>query len=143
MNIPTTDNVVGSLLVVFDRALRFPVLVAALERLTLIVRLLALADRDHDFDMIFLREHTQRDDAAALLFFAFERGDLLAASQKFARLGVNGAGTWITLFVELEAKAGVVEPELTAADRHKRAFELHVTVARSTHFWSCQHDTGL
>lgn len=100
--------------------------IAAFDGLALVVIFLTLAEGDDEFDVFATGEEFRGDDGHPLFFACGELLDLLAAGKKFAGFGIDGPGVRLPAFVQAEAKAGVVEPELATFEGHKRAFELNV-----------------
>lgn len=90
--------------------------VAFFDSFTLIIVLLALAERNDDFDIFAFVEQFSGDDGHAVFFSSHKKVNLFATSKKLAWLGVNGARAGFATLVEFQTKAGVVEPEFPATD---------------------------
>lgn len=99
----------------FQHLSRFAVLFAALNCFAFVPALLTFSKGDDQLDVSPVGQKFRRDNCHALFAAQLEGVNLFAAGEQFAGTGVDASRIFPT-FVELEAEAGVVEPELTVFD---------------------------
>ena len=120
----------------------FTINITTLDGLTLIISFLSLTEGDDDFDVLSASEKLGGNDGETLFFASLQREDLLTTREELTRSGVDRASVWIAALVELEAKAGIIEPQFIIFDRHKGTFELDVPFTSCADFCAGQYETG-
>lgn len=114
--------------------------VAALDCLAFVPTLFAFAKRNHEFDELSFGQKFGRDDCHAGFFLEREVSDLFVAREKFTRFSIYGASACFAAFIELQTKAGVIEPELVVSDRDIASLELNMPIAGGTHLRACKYE---
>ena len=114
--------------------------VAALDCLAFVPRFFTFAKRNHEFDELSFGQKFGRDDCHAGFFLEREVSDLFVAREKFTRFSIYGASACFAAFIELQTKAGVIEPELVVSDRDIASLELNMAIASGTHFRAREHE---
>src|SRR5258705_11431801 len=129
----------GSPLTRLDARARLPIGLPAAERLALVVRLLALGERQQHLDAPFLEVELQRHEREALLDGpANQLADLVRVHQQLALplLGVIGVAA-----VTVRADVHVHQPDLAVLRARVAVAEVHASLPNRLHLGAEQRDT--